>query len=146
MALLSTSLLTRRLLVPASHGAARRRAISASVAEAPAAAASTEGGQKPAQKKRVLSGVQPTGSLHLGNYLGAIRQWVANQDERAKALEVQSRARVELVREAVLAALSRSDGDVGASGDRGEGGRGRPDHRFRGRRRARASCSMKRQL
>ena len=31
--------------------------------------------------KRVLSGVQPTGSLHLGNYLGAIRQWVANQDE-----------------------------------------------------------------
>eukprot|EP00605_Chrysophyceae_sp_TOSAG23-4_P002154 GSChrysophyteH1.ASY1.ANO1.2382.1 assembled CDS len=27
-------------------------------------------------KKRVLSGVQPTGSLHLGNYLGAIRQWV----------------------------------------------------------------------
>lgn len=32
------------------------------------------------KKKRVLSGVQPTGSLHLGNYLGAIRQWVANQD------------------------------------------------------------------
>ena len=32
------------------------------------------------RKKRVLSGVQPTGSLHLGNYLGAIRQWVANQD------------------------------------------------------------------
>lgn len=32
------------------------------------------------KRKRVLSGVQPTGSLHLGNYLGAIRQWVANQD------------------------------------------------------------------
>ena len=31
-------------------------------------------------KKRVLSGVQPTGTLHLGNYLGAIRQWVSNQD------------------------------------------------------------------
>jgi tryptophanyl-tRNA synthetase len=31
--------------------------------------------------KRILSGVQPTGTLHLGNYLGAIRQWVANQDE-----------------------------------------------------------------
>lgn len=28
---------------------------------------------------RVLSGVQPTGNLHLGNYLGAIRQWVAMQ-------------------------------------------------------------------
>tara|TARA_B100001939_G_scaffold144473_1_gene125072 strand:- start:810 stop:1826 length:1017 start_codon:yes stop_codon:yes gene_type:complete len=27
-------------------------------------------------KPRVLSGVQPTGSLHLGNWLGAIRNWV----------------------------------------------------------------------
>uniref|UniRef100_A0A0G4G8M3 tryptophan--tRNA ligase n=1 Tax=Chromera velia CCMP2878 TaxID=1169474 RepID=A0A0G4G8M3_9ALVE len=32
-------------------------------------------------RKRILSGVQPTGNLHLGNYLGAIRQWVQNQDE-----------------------------------------------------------------
>ncbi|WP_375402460.1 tryptophan--tRNA ligase [uncultured Sphingomonas sp.] len=29
---------------------------------------------------RVVSGIQPTGDLHLGNYLGAIRQWVAMQD------------------------------------------------------------------
>ena len=35
---------------------------------------------EPARLKRVLSGVQPTGALHLGNYLGAIRQWVQNQD------------------------------------------------------------------
>ena len=28
---------------------------------------------------RVLSGVQPTGNLHLGNYLGAIRNWVEGQ-------------------------------------------------------------------
>ncbi|HVS12547.1 MAG TPA: tryptophan--tRNA ligase [Thermoanaerobaculia bacterium] len=34
------------------------------------------------KKKRVLSGIQPTGNLHLGNYLGAIRQWVDGQDER----------------------------------------------------------------
>lgn len=34
----------------------------------------------PPRIKRVLSGVQPTGTLHLGNYLGAIRQWVENQD------------------------------------------------------------------
>jgi len=34
----------------------------------------------PAVRKRVLSGVQPTGVLLLGNSLGAIRQWVANQD------------------------------------------------------------------
>lgn len=32
-------------------------------------------------KKRVFSGVQPTGNLHLGNYLGAIRNWVASQAE-----------------------------------------------------------------
>ncbi len=31
------------------------------------------------QKKRVLSGVQPTGNLHIGNYLGAIRNWVETQ-------------------------------------------------------------------
>jgi tryptophanyl-tRNA synthetase len=29
---------------------------------------------------RVVSGIQTTGNLHLGNYLGAIRQWVAMQD------------------------------------------------------------------
>jgi tryptophanyl-tRNA synthetase len=30
---------------------------------------------------RVLSGIQPTGDLHLGNYLGALRNWVAHQHE-----------------------------------------------------------------
>lgn len=30
---------------------------------------------------RIVSGVQPTGALHLGNYLGALRQWVAQQGE-----------------------------------------------------------------
>ena len=30
---------------------------------------------------RVFSGVQPSGSLHVGNYLGAIRQWAADQYE-----------------------------------------------------------------
>ncbi|MGI8776939.1 MAG: tryptophan--tRNA ligase [Acidimicrobiales bacterium] len=28
---------------------------------------------------RVLSGIQPTGDVHLGSYLGAVRQWVADQ-------------------------------------------------------------------
>ena len=32
---------------------------------------------------RIVSGIQPTGSLHLGNYLGAIRNWVRMQDEAA---------------------------------------------------------------
>ena len=31
--------------------------------------------------KRIFSGVQPTGNLHLGNYLGAIRNWVRLQDD-----------------------------------------------------------------
>jgi tryptophanyl-tRNA synthetase len=32
-------------------------------------------------KKRVFSGIQPTGDIHIGNYLGAIKQWVASQAE-----------------------------------------------------------------
>ena len=32
-------------------------------------------------KKRVFSGVQPTGNLHLGNYLGAIKNFVSLQDK-----------------------------------------------------------------
>ncbi|GAA7900021.1 tryptophan--tRNA ligase [Helicobacter pylori] len=32
-------------------------------------------------KKRVFSGIQPTGQIHLGNYLGAIKHWVEAQDE-----------------------------------------------------------------
>lgn len=37
--------------------------------------------QRTDQRPRVLSGIQPTaGSFHLGNYLGAVRQWVALQD------------------------------------------------------------------
>ena len=31
-------------------------------------------------KRRVLSGIQPSGKLTIGNYLGALRQWVAEQD------------------------------------------------------------------
>jgi tryptophanyl-tRNA synthetase len=30
---------------------------------------------------RIFSGVQPTGNLHLGNYLGAIRNWIKLQEE-----------------------------------------------------------------
>lgn len=32
-------------------------------------------------KPRIFSGVQPSGNLHLGNYLGAIKQWVELQNE-----------------------------------------------------------------
>ena len=33
------------------------------------------------KKKVMLSGIQPSGDLHLGNYLGAIKNWVARTDE-----------------------------------------------------------------
>ena len=33
------------------------------------------------QKKRIFSGIQPSGDLTLGSYMGAIKNWVALQDE-----------------------------------------------------------------
>jgi len=35
----------------------------------------------PKTRKRVLSGMRPTGKLHLGNYVGALENWVRMQDE-----------------------------------------------------------------
>ena len=32
-------------------------------------------------RKRMLSGIQPSGDLHLGNYLGAIKNWADRADE-----------------------------------------------------------------
>ena len=32
-------------------------------------------------KERVFSGIQPSGNLHVGNYVGALKNWVAMQDE-----------------------------------------------------------------
>jgi tryptophanyl-tRNA synthetase len=34
-----------------------------------------------ADKKRILSGMRPTGPLHMGNYLGALDNWVGMQDQ-----------------------------------------------------------------
>ena len=31
--------------------------------------------------ERIFSGIQPTGELHLGNYLGAVRNWVRAQED-----------------------------------------------------------------
>ena len=33
---------------------------------------------------RIVSGIQPTGNLHLGNYLGAIRNWVSMQEDATR--------------------------------------------------------------
>src|ERR1700722_17645559 len=35
----------------------------------------------PKSRKRVLSGMRPTGKLHLGNYVGALQNWVGMQDQ-----------------------------------------------------------------
>ena len=32
-----------------------------------------------AQKPRIFSGIQPTGDMHLGNFIGAVRRWVDGQ-------------------------------------------------------------------
>lgn len=37
--------------------------------------------QTPERKKVILSGIQPTGIITLGNYLGAVKNWVSLQDE-----------------------------------------------------------------
>lgn len=37
-------------------------------------------------KKHILSCMQPTHSLHLGNYLGALKNWVKLQDEGTECL------------------------------------------------------------
>ena len=35
----------------------------------------------PSLRQRVLSGMRPTGKLHLGNYMGALYNWVRLQNE-----------------------------------------------------------------
>ena len=35
---------------------------------------------------RIFSGIQPTGTMHIGNYLGAIKNWVALQQESKDAV------------------------------------------------------------
>ena len=41
---------------------------------------------------RVLSGIKPTGEIHLGNYLGAVRHWVAAQDDGGRSPTTPSTA------------------------------------------------------
>src|SRR4029453_13940058 len=36
----------------------------------------------PGRPPRVFSGIQPSGDMHLGNYLGAVRRWVERQAAR----------------------------------------------------------------
>jgi len=40
----------------------------------------TNEASRPERRPRVFSGIQPSGTLHLGNYLGAVKNWVAMQE------------------------------------------------------------------
>jgi tryptophanyl-tRNA synthetase len=42
---------------------------------------SAAGGRDSAVAQRVFSGIQPTGAIHIGNYVGAIRNWVRLQEQ-----------------------------------------------------------------
>ena len=58
--------------------------------------------------KRVLSGSQPTGVLHIGNYFGAIRQYIALQDANEAAYFIADLHTLNSIRDAErLRALSR---------------------------------------
>ena len=64
-------------------------------------------------KGRIFSGVQPTGNLHLGNYLGAIRNWVALQSDFESIYCVVDLHAVTVPQDP--AALRRSTREVAAS-------------------------------
>lgn len=65
-----------------ARGIVASAAQQAAAAEPSSGSASSKAGEGAvARRQRVLSGVQPTGSLHLGNYLGAIRNWTKLQEE-----------------------------------------------------------------
>jgi tryptophanyl-tRNA synthetase len=53
-------------------------------------------------KKRVFSGIQPSGRLHIGNYLGAIQQWVAGQGEKENFICVVDLHAITVPQEAAL--------------------------------------------
>ena len=59
-------------------------------------------------KKRVFSGMQPSGELHLGNYIGALRNWVEEQEENENIFCVVDQHAIT----AVSARLENRYGDV----------------------------------
>jgi len=66
---------------------------------------------EPVQRPRVFSGMQPSSVLHLGNYIGALKHWVAGQDQRDNVfcvVDLHVLTIPEAVRAAELRARSRS--------------------------------------
>ena len=70
------------LLRSSSSSSFRPRKFSVSISASQSSSSEgASGEEKKERMKRVLSGVQPTGSIHLGNYFGAIQNYVKLQDE-----------------------------------------------------------------
>ena len=63
------------------------------VTDAPARASDDAASRDADRRVRVFSGIQPSGNFHLGNYLGAIRNWV-NQIERSDSIFCVSRSEI----------------------------------------------------
>lgn len=62
-------------------------------------------------RQRVFSGMQPTGRVHLGNYLGAIKQWVLHQNDHDNifcVVDLHALTIPETIQADVLRARSRS--------------------------------------
>ncbi|KAF3010153.1 Tryptophan--tRNA ligase, mitochondrial [Neopestalotiopsis sp. 37M] len=70
----------RRLLSGASQTPQSRRSFSSIEPAADDATAAAAAASTPPQHATIFSGIQPTGVPHLGNYLGAMRQWKRLQD------------------------------------------------------------------
>ncbi|KAK9825291.1 hypothetical protein WJX74_006524 [Apatococcus lobatus] len=64
---------------PAPHKGCRGRAVAAATPGNQPEGAQPQAPSE-ARRKRVLSGIQPTGGLHLGNYFGAMRSWINLQE------------------------------------------------------------------
>ncbi|KAL5558635.1 hypothetical protein UlMin_034846 [Ulmus minor] len=67
--------ITQRQVLDRRNSAGFRCVCSVSITESAA-----EGNSSSFVRKRIVSGVQPTGSIHLGNYLGAIKNWISLQN------------------------------------------------------------------
>ncbi|KAG2440612.1 hypothetical protein HYH02_010191 [Chlamydomonas schloesseri] len=70
----------RRAGAPVCSSAAAGATVATAAEPQAAGAPEKATGEKVAQRKRILSGVQPTGRPTLGNYLGAMKNWVALQE------------------------------------------------------------------
>ena len=46
-------------------------------------------------KKTILTGIRPTGNLHLGHYFGACKNWVKLQDEYETFIEIAAGKNIE---------------------------------------------------